>query len=217
MCHYELCIQTHCKISFYTGLCPFLAFLICYHYRPQPSCGKVMFLYLSLILSGGVYPSIHWGTDTPPGRHPSWADIPPGQTPPGRHPLPSRRLLQQTVRIILECILVVSIILENAHETLTPSVNGFLIFAFMSTPKMQRCVNASCVILCVYHRHNVNVITFKDYSHGTIATPICLSQPMGCMGYSVVVTITPCEHWHWIQYKPFIVMRKIEVAIASCE
>ena len=30
---------------------------------------------------------------------------PPGQTPPGRHP-PSRRLLQRTVRIILECILV---------------------------------------------------------------------------------------------------------------
>ena len=59
---------------------------------------------------------------TPPGRHPPWADIPldrlgkhpPGQTPPplgqrrslGRQPPSSRQLLQWTVRIILECILV---------------------------------------------------------------------------------------------------------------
>ena len=43
----------------------------------------------------------------PPGRHPR--EDTPEQTPPGRHPLdrtPLRRLLQRTVRILLECILV---------------------------------------------------------------------------------------------------------------
>ena len=59
--------------------------------------------------------------DTPLGRHPLWADTPwvdtpLGRHPPGRHPMdrhppgqiptnPSRRLLQRTVRILLECIL----------------------------------------------------------------------------------------------------------------
>ena len=48
-------------------------------YRPQRSCGKGMFLHLSVSHSvhrgGCVYPSMHWG------RHPR----PPRQTPPGRH------------------------------------------------------------------------------------------------------------------------------------
>ena len=48
-------------------------------YRPQRSCGKVMFLHLSVILStGGCL------ADTPPGRHPPRADtLPPrADTPP---------------------------------------------------------------------------------------------------------------------------------------
>ena len=65
----------------------------------------------------GVYPSMHWGRH-PPGR-PPWADItrlgrhPPGQTPPQADTPPPRaddlprRPLQRTVRIILECILVI--------------------------------------------------------------------------------------------------------------
>ena len=64
-------------------------------YRLQRSCGRVMFLHLSVILfTGGCIPACTW-TDSPPGRHP------PGQTPP-----PRRRLLQWMVRILLECILV---------------------------------------------------------------------------------------------------------------
>ena len=49
-------------------------------YRPQRSCGKVMFLHLSVILSmGGVCSSACWDTHT---------QTPPRQTPPlGRHPL----------------------------------------------------------------------------------------------------------------------------------
>ena len=56
-------------------------------YRPQRSCGKVMFSQVSVILFTGqrVYPSLHWGR--PPGqtllgRHPLGRH-PPRQTPPG--------------------------------------------------------------------------------------------------------------------------------------
>ena len=70
-------------------------------YRLQRSCGKVKFLHLSVILSTSeCIPACTWA-DTPLGRHLPRADTPPGQTPP-----PSRRLLQRTVRILLECILV---------------------------------------------------------------------------------------------------------------
>ena len=73
-----------------------------YIYRPQRSYGKVMFLHLSVILSmEGVW-------QTPPlskhprGQTPLLGKHLPGQTPPP----PGRRLLQRTVRILLECILV---------------------------------------------------------------------------------------------------------------
>ena len=77
------------------------------HYRPQQSCGKVMFLHLSVILStGGMSASVHAGIHTPHpppplGRHPHWTDTPhwqtapwadspqadtPGQTPPSPPP-----------------------------------------------------------------------------------------------------------------------------------
>ena len=77
--------------------------LTCY-YRPQRSCGKVMFLHLSVILSmGGVSASVHAGIHTPSkpllGRHPPgrqhthtpgqtspWADTPQADTFPDRHP-----------------------------------------------------------------------------------------------------------------------------------
>ena len=84
------------------------------------SCGKVMFLHLSVILfTGGSVWSDTPRARHPPGRHPlgrypPWAD-PPRQThpPPWQtHPLGShtparwKRPLQRTVRILLECILV---------------------------------------------------------------------------------------------------------------
>ena len=59
----------------------------------------------------------------PTGQTPPWTDIPSGQTPPpgetspwadtpllGRHPS-NRRLLRRTVRILLECILVVEMVI----------------------------------------------------------------------------------------------------------
>ena len=80
--------------------------LSCNDYRPQRSCGKVMFSQTSVIL-------FTWGVDTPywagtplwPDT--PWADMPPKQTsPPGQTPPLSRWLLQRTVCILLECILI---------------------------------------------------------------------------------------------------------------
>ena len=50
------------------------------HYRPQRSCGKVMFSQASVILFTVGVCGRHPPADTPP------ADTPPRQTPPGRHP-----------------------------------------------------------------------------------------------------------------------------------
>ena len=59
-----------------------------------------MFLHLSVILftRGGVW-------QTPPRQTPPWADTPLGRHLLGRHPT-QRWPLQETVRILLECILV---------------------------------------------------------------------------------------------------------------
>ena len=94
-----------------------------YYYRPQCSCSKVIFSQASVILSRGVYPSMHWGRH-PPGRHPApWADIPwavhagihtPTQYMLGCTPLaqcmlgrtPPQLPLLWMVHILLECILV---------------------------------------------------------------------------------------------------------------
>ena len=57
----------------------------CHYYRPQRSCGKVMFLHLSVSHSvhKGVYPSMYWGRHPPGQTYPSmhWDR----HNPPGRH------------------------------------------------------------------------------------------------------------------------------------
>ena len=90
-------------------------------YRPQRSCGKVMFSQVSVILftegGGGGVADTPWA-DTPAGQT-SRAQCMLGYTPPTQCMLrytpppstcwdirPSRAPLQRTVRIILECILV---------------------------------------------------------------------------------------------------------------
>ena len=56
------------------------------------SCGKVMFLHLSVSHSvhRGVSAPVHAGIHTPPGQTPPWQTPPgrhlPGQTPQGKHP-----------------------------------------------------------------------------------------------------------------------------------
>ena len=88
-----------------------------HYYGPQQSCGKVIFsqacINKSVHREGPA--SVHAGVHTRLGRplvQTSPGQKPPRQTSPtplDRHPLPpppSRRLLQRTVRIPLECILV---------------------------------------------------------------------------------------------------------------
>ena len=57
-------------------------------YHPQRSCGKAMFLHMSVTLSRGVSASVHAGIH-PPGRHPP-GQTPPEQTPPRQTPRPGR-------------------------------------------------------------------------------------------------------------------------------
>ena len=52
--------------------------------------------------------------------------------------------------------------------------------------------------------------TVKGFSHGAIATEIYFTQLMGCVGFSVVVAIAPCEHLHWVSYNPYVVMKKLQ-------
>ena len=66
---------------------------------------------------GGVSASVDTGIHTPQADTPwaanvCWDTQPPKQTPPGRPPLP-RRSLQRTVRILLECIVVLKVVDEE--------------------------------------------------------------------------------------------------------
>ena len=79
------------------------------YYRPQRSCGKVIFLHQS------VNHSIHRrGVWQPPGQTPPWADNPPprADTPP-LHSACWDTVKKRAVRILLECILVIDL---NLHE-----------------------------------------------------------------------------------------------------
>ena len=109
-----------------------------YFYRPQTKCAKVIFLHLSVSHSVhrgcGVCLSACW--DTPPGRHPphpQGADTLPGaDTPqeqisvppsPWEQTPPAQCMLGDTgnkraVRILLECILVVTEFSENIEGKL---------------------------------------------------------------------------------------------------
>ena len=93
--------------------------MTCYFYRPQRSCVKVIFseacVKNSVRGGGGCWPQymLEYTTPTPwaatlLGRHP-WEDTHRADTP-GQTPAPSRCLLQRMVRIVLECILVISFI-----------------------------------------------------------------------------------------------------------
>ena len=82
--------------------------LICIFTVRKRSCGKVIFLHLSVSHSvhGGCLPQCMLGC-TLPGRHHPWAEThPSGHTPPLHRPPTSRRPLQRTVRILLERFLV---------------------------------------------------------------------------------------------------------------
>ena len=90
-----LFIVIHCFVSFSNSKRLDYIITSCpQFYRPQRSCGKVMFLHLSVILfTGGLPPpwadtSIcrHPSGQTPPWADTPWADISLGRHPPGQTP-----------------------------------------------------------------------------------------------------------------------------------
>ena len=104
------------------------------YYCPQHSCGKIMFLHLSVSHSvhRGVYPSMYWGRHPPGadisqhalGQTNQWADTlwadanrqtPRADTPQVDTPTLGRWLLMRTVRILLECILVWRLLFGLTH------------------------------------------------------------------------------------------------------
>ena len=82
------------------------------YYRPQRSCGKVMLLHLSVILSRGGAGADTTGGQTPSGSDTPWEQTPPpNSSPPPPADTPTQCMLGDTgskraVRILLECILV---------------------------------------------------------------------------------------------------------------
>ena len=86
-------------------------------YRPQRSCGKVMFLHLSVILfTGGGCLHLVRGT-CPLGRHPPGQDTLPGRHPTslGRHP-PAQCMLGYT-HLPTQCMLGYGQQVDSAHPT----------------------------------------------------------------------------------------------------
>ena len=49
------------------------------------------------------------------------------------------------------------------------------------------------------------------HSQDAIVTVTCLSQLIGCIGFSAIVTIAPCETLHLILHDPFVAIKKIAV------
>ena len=110
-----------------------------------------MFLHLSVILFGGcgMYTPLHAGiplgrhprqTSPPLDRHPTGRD-PPRQTPPPRPRILQDMVNKRTVRILLECILVVSLrILFSHHNVLTCQYQGVKNFTLVSIGEIiSRC------------------------------------------------------------------------------
>ena len=54
---------------------------------------------------------------------------------------------------------------------------------------------------------NLAVSNVKVHSDGTIAIAICLSQPIGYTGISVIVANASCQHLHWILYSPWLAIK----------
>ena len=105
------------------------------NYRPQGSCGKVKFLHMSVILSTG-----------PLDRH----HPPTGRPPPGQTPSP-RRLLKQTARTLLECILVwESICLKFTADKLLSRNWKFWTFKYLLAFRLW----AHCGMGPLFHRRN---------------------------------------------------------------
>ena len=108
------------------------------------SCEKIMFLHLSVghSVHRGVSVSVHAGITTPLtpplGIHPPWVDTP---SPWAEPPPPSRRPLQRTVRILLECFLVFRISAQQSGLK--------LFFKRISCPSQPLCCSSHSAQECI--------------------------------------------------------------------
>ena len=133
---------------------------------------------------------------TPPGRHPSQADTPPGQTHPlrqapsplGRHPKadtptpsPSRWPLQRTVRILLVCILVAIFI----SKYLCPQ---YLVLTWFSVNSRK-----SKYARCDYHEHfgRFRHLCSKRSDIKSNVTSCSGRKPMRMQRFSELYRVTP--------------------------
>ena len=137
---------------------------------------------------GGVHPSMHLGrhpprqtpwADTPwadpPGRHLPWAD-PTRQTHPGRHPRQTHPLpqwpLQQTVHILLECILV---FMKFAAKILSNNRFSAHIQGLAPSPLGKTLIRHCMInIYCRYGKYGKSfsaVNSKKNNSHTTTISP----------------------------------------------
>ena len=121
-----VCLSVFLSVSHsYTGYDNMSLLDIMGSYRPQRSCGNVMFSHLSVILSTGVFcPSACWDTHPPdrypPGRHPLWANTPwavtPGQTPSWADP-PAQCMLGYTTPCPVHSKIHMAIAADGTHPT----------------------------------------------------------------------------------------------------
>ena len=111
---------------------------------------------------GGVWclPQCMLGYTTPsPGRYPL------GRHPPADTPLPRRRLLQRTVRILLECILVILInLLVVTNWSFEPLFFSFAVtYRWIKLPVPKREDPQYCVV--PYQRYGHTVVGFNESAY----------------------------------------------------
>ena len=122
--------------------------IVQFNYRPQWSCGKVMFLHLSVTLFMGGVCLWFWGylAHPPPGRYTLPLDRhPPGQTPARADPLHSScwdTVNKRAVRVLLECILVQH---GFAFSTLIRFTNESSWQSYLNLLRKQECIPVGCV------------------------------------------------------------------------
>ena len=96
-------------------------------------------------------------------RHSPWVDTPLGRHPPGRHPpgqtppTPKWRPLQRTVRILLECIVVLTLILIKGRTNFLDS-KDFVKFLVINKDKFESSIEFR--LSCSISLHGISYMVF---------------------------------------------------------
>ena len=92
----------------------------------------------------------------------------------------------------------------------------YVVFRFLGN--LSSCCFIRCIYwgsiyifvgICACQSIPFMLVALKACSHGAaaIATVNIFSELMGCIGFSVTVTIIQCEHLHWIIYNTFVLIK----------